>query len=89
MWDDDIQSVGRSALKNHNQAFSTSTGLGRSKRGASQEAWQRSSADYGEGTVTKKNSTSDAHEVSPKFSGLPAIKEDLASYLSTRDDHLL
>jgi hypothetical protein len=89
MRDDYIQSVGRSALKNHNQALGTSASLGRSKGRASQEAWQRSSADYGEGTVTKKNSTSDGHEVSPKFSGLPAIKEDLASYLSTRDDHLL
>src|ERR1700727_2982338 len=69
-----VQSIGRPALKNYDQAFSPRSCLGRTHGGASQKAWHGRGADDCERAVTKKNSTSDGHaQLLTTFSETPAI----------------
>jgi hypothetical protein len=57
-----IQTIGRAALKNHHQPLAARPRIGNSPCGARQEARQRSRANGRERSVTKKNATSDLHK---------------------------
>ena len=59
---DDIQTIRRAALKDHDQAFGTYAGLSRSHGGTRQKARHRRRADDGESAVTKKNAACNCHE---------------------------
>jgi hypothetical protein len=57
----DIQTVGRAALKDYNQAPGAGTRLNRAPGGASEKTRNRGRADDGECAVAKKDATSDGH----------------------------
>jgi hypothetical protein len=56
--DDDVESIGRTALEDHDQSLGTSGVLGGSESGASQETWDRGRTDYGESAVAEEDATS-------------------------------
>src|SRR5580765_3928327 len=62
--DDDVESVGRTALEDHHQAPGASGVLGGTEGGAGQEARDRGRADYGESAVAKEDAAS-WHETAP------------------------
>ena len=63
VWDDDVESIGRPALEDHNQALGAGGVLGGSESGSGQETWHRGRADHGESAVAEENATSDGHNV--------------------------
>src|SRR5580658_783884 len=69
---DNIQTISRTALKDHDQAFSARTRFNRAHGSASQKARHGHSTDHGESTVTKKNPTSNGHKNSSPQ--LPSLK---------------
>jgi hypothetical protein len=62
VWDDDVESIGRAALEDHNQALGTTSVLGGSESGAGEEAWDRGRADHGESAVAEEDATGDGHK---------------------------
>jgi hypothetical protein len=62
VWDNDVQSVGRASLKDHDQPFRAHARLSRAHGGASQKARYRRRADNGKRAVTKKDATCDGHK---------------------------
>jgi hypothetical protein len=61
----DIQPIGRTPLKNHDQAPGARPRRSRAHRGASQKAWHGGGTDHGECAVTKKDATCDGHRNAP------------------------
>jgi hypothetical protein len=57
-----VESVGGSALKDHDQTLRANAGIGRAKGGARQETGERGGADYCQRSVAKKNASSDGHK---------------------------
>src|SRR5208282_6513163 len=57
----DVQSVGRTALENDDQALGANPGVSGPKGRARQKARQRGRANYSQRTVAKKNPSSDGH----------------------------
>src|SRR5579864_3377828 len=73
MWDDDVKSIGRAALEDHDQALRTGGVLGGSESGSGQETWHRGRADHGESAVAEKDATTDGHNVT--------LRRDVACYV--------
>src|SRR5581483_1235830 len=59
VWDYDVQSVGRAALKDHDQTLRAGTGLGGTQCCTPKECRNARGAHQREGAVAEKNSTGD------------------------------
>src|SRR4030081_1690865 len=70
VWNNDVEAVCGSALKDHDQALGANAGISRAKCSAGQEAGQGGSSDYGQRAVAEKHSTSDCHKTCFQLSAL-------------------
>jgi hypothetical protein len=75
--DNDVQTVGRSALKNYDQTLGASAGIDGAKGRAGEETWNCCRTDDGERAVVKENATRDGHKQS--------LRRDVACYVSLAD----
>src|SRR5215471_2798430 len=78
MRDDHVETVGRAALEDHDEAFGARTEIGDAEDCASEKARHGGRADNGESTVAKKDATRDVHASSP----FPVLNKALAIRLS-------